>query len=389
MEIVLKAAPREQAVKMGGNTQFTSLEVKLNFTSRAFFIQERKSRMASIELKDIKVTFNDQKKVTAVNNVSLEIQQGDIYGIIGYSGAGKSTLVRVINLLQRPDQGQVIVNGKKLTDLKPKELRQERKKIGMIFQNFNLMKSRTVAGNVEYPLLSTNLSKEERKEKVGRLLKLVELEDYGNALPDQLSGGQKQRVAIARALANDPKVLVSDESTSALDPKTTEAILALLKKLNQQAGITIVLITHEMDVVKEICHHVAVMEKGRIIEEGPVKQVFIHPRTQLSRDFVDSSTNLKTAIDRVLKRSDDWNEEKQLLYLKFAGEETEDGTISQISKETGVDVSILFANMDEIDGTDVGYTLLNISGEVAAIQKAIKILQESGVEVTVLKGGQA
>lgn len=228
--------------------------------------------MASIVLKNIDVTFkNKTQTVNAVKNVSLEVEQGDIYGIIGYSGAGKSTLVRVINLLQRPTNGTVIVENQELTKLKPQELRQVRKKIGMIFQHFNLMKSRTVAGNIAYPLLATGLSKAEINAKVTHLLELVDLSEYRDAYPGQLSGGQKQRVAIARALANDPQVLISDEATSALDPKTTKSILELLKKVNEQLKITIVLITHEMQVVKEICHNVAVMEQGQklsVVQSG-------------------------------------------------------------------------------------------------------------------------
>lgn len=233
---------------------------------------EKVGTMASIVLKNIDVTFkNKTQTVNAVKNVSLEVEQGDIYGIIGYSGAGKSTLVRVINLLQRPTNGTVIVENQELTKLKPQELRQVRKKIGMIFQHFNLMKSRTVAGNIAYPLLATGLSKAEINAKVTHLLELVDLSEYRDAYPGQLSGGQKQRVAIARALANDPQVLISDEATSALDPKTTKSILELLKKVNEQLKITIVLITHEMQVVKEICHNVAVMEQGQklsVVQSG-------------------------------------------------------------------------------------------------------------------------
>lgn len=342
--------------------------------------------MPAIKLENINVTFKaKEKEVEAVKNVSLEIEKGDIYGIIGYSGAGKSTLVRVINLLQRPTSGKVFVNDSDLVSLSSKELRTERKKIGMIFQHFNLMNSRTVLGNIEYPLLSTNLSKGERRKKAEKLLELVELSGYGDVYPDRLSGGQKQRVAIARALSNDPEVLISDEATSALDPKTTGSILELLQKVNRELGITIVLITHEMQVVKSICKNVAVMDSGKIIEAGPVSEVFIHPKTALSKDFIESSTNVDTAIERILKRFNDWSENKHLLYLKFAGDNTEDGVISRISKETGVDVSILFANMDVVAGVDVGYTVLAISGQKDAIEHAVSILTNAGVETKILK----
>lgn len=342
--------------------------------------------MPAIKLENINVTFKaKEKEVEAVKNVSLEIEKGDIYGIIGYSGAGKSTLVRVINLLQRPTSGKVFVNDSDLVSLSSKELRTERKKIGMIFQHFNLMNSRTVLGNIEYPLLSTNLSKGERRKKAEKLLELVELSGYGDVYPDRLSGGQKQRVAIARALSNDPEVLISDEATSALDPKTTGSILELLQKVNRELGITIVLITHEMQVVKSICKNVAVMDSGKIIEAGPVSEVFIHPKTALSKDFIESSTNVDIAIERILKRFNDWSENKHLLYLKFAGDNTEDGVISRISKETGVDVSILFANMDVVAGVDVGYTVLAISGQKDAIEHAVSILTNAGVETKILK----
>ena len=225
-----------------------------------------------IYLKNICKTFIDdnKKEVHAVNDVSLTINDGDIFGIIGFSGAGKSTLVRCINLLERPTSGTVEVDGKDLTKLSEKELRESRKKIGMIFQHFNLFPSRTIFGNVAFPLQGSGLSKEEIAAKVRNLLELVGISEKENAYPSQLSGGQKQRVAIARALANDPDILLCDEATSALDPQTTKAILDLLKDLNKKLGITIVVITHEMAVVKEICNKVAVMEKGRVVEEGDV-----------------------------------------------------------------------------------------------------------------------
>lgn len=342
--------------------------------------------MASVVLKNIDVTFkNKAQTVNAVKNVSLEVEQGDIYGIIGYSGAGKSTLVRVINLLQRPTNGTVIVENQELTKLKPQELRQVRKKIGMIFQHFNLMKSRTVAGNIAYPLLATGLSKAEINAKVTHLLELVDLSEYRDAYPSQLSGGQKQRVAIARALANDPQVLISDEATSALDPKTTKSILELLKKVNEQLKITIVLITHEMQVVKEICHNVAVMEQGQIIERGPVREVFINPKTALAKDFIETSVNIKKALERIEAKNSEWNSEKRLFLLQFAGEETEDGAISRISKQTGVDISILFADMDELDGITIGYTIIKVSGEKAAIEVAHKSFKAAKIKVETLK----
>src|SRR5699024_6087745 len=226
--------------------------------------------------------------------------EGDIYGIVGYSGAGKSTLVRVINLLQVPTAGTVEVNGVDYTTLKPVELRTKRKSIGMIFQHFNLMNSRSIFDNVAFSLKYSGKTKKERRTKVNELLELVGLEDKINAYPSQLSGGQKQRVAIARALANDPKILLCDEATSALDPKTTLQILALLKKLNQQLGLTIVLITHEMQVVKEVCNKVAVMEEGEIIERGDSIQIFSQPQRPLTKDFIRTATHIDQALATIL-----------------------------------------------------------------------------------------
>ncbi|HBM7264033.1 TPA: ATP-binding cassette domain-containing protein, partial [Enterococcus faecium] len=251
-----------------------------------------------IELRDISVCFKQkEKEIQAVDSVDLTIEKGDVYGIVGYSGAGKSTLVRVMNLLQKPTAGEVIVNQTNLSQLSPKELRKERKAIGMIFQHFNLMESRTIFDNVDFSLKYSGKSKQERRQKVNELLELVGLEEKASAYPKQLSGGQKQRVAIARALANEPKVLLCDEATSALDPKTTLQILALLKKLNRQLGLTIVLITHEMQVVKEICNKVAVMEAGKIIEKGSSIQIFSHPEEELTKDFIRTATHLDQALE--------------------------------------------------------------------------------------------
>ena len=244
-----------------------------------------------IELKNISKDFGSgEKAVHAVRDVSLSIGSGEIFGIIGFSGAGKSTLVRCINLLERPSSGSVFVAGQDLTALSAKDLRAARKKIGMIFQHFNLMPSRTVAGNVAYPLKGSGLSKEDIQKKVATLLELVGIGDKADAYPSQLSGGQKQRVAIARALANDPQVLLCDEATSALDPQTTKAILHLLKHLNETLGITIVLITHEMAVVKEICDRVAVMEYGRVVEQGEVFTVFAEPKQDITKSFIHTTS---------------------------------------------------------------------------------------------------
>ena len=256
-----------------------------------------------IRLENVSKTFTDSnKEVHAVNNVSLTINDGDIFGIIGFSGAGKSTLVRCINLLEKPTEGKVFVDDAEITALSGKELRKARKKIGMIFQYFNLMPSRTIFGNVAYPLRGSGLSKEEIKEKVHHLLELVGISEKENAFPSQLSGGQKQRVAIARALVNDPNILLCDEATSALDPQTTKSILKLLQQLNQTLGIIVVVITHEMAVVKEICNRVAVMDHGDVVEEGEVFHVFASPKEPLTRSFIKTTSNLQKKAQKAIRR---------------------------------------------------------------------------------------
>ena len=250
-----------------------------------------------IQLEHLSKTFPGKDSVHALRDVSLTVRKGEIYGVIGYSGAGKSTLIRCINLLERPDEGTVRVDGVELTALGACALNRERRKIGMIFQQFNLFATRTALDNVAYPLRFSGMSRRDIREKAESLLRYVELEDKRDAYPSQLSGGQKQRVAIARALACDPKVLLCDEATSALDPQTTASILQLIQRLNREMGITVVMITHQMQVVKEACHRVAVMENGRVVEEGDVFSIFAHPQQEITRSFVDSTTNLNKVED--------------------------------------------------------------------------------------------
>jgi D-methionine transport system ATP-binding protein len=241
-----------------------------------------------IRIKDVEKVFFSRKrpKVTAVSNINLEINEGEIFGIIGYSGAGKSTLLRMINQLEKPTNGSVSIGDHDLTTFRGKKLRQARQNIGMIFQHFNLLWSRTAAENISLPLEVANVPKEERKKRVKELINLVGLQGKEDAYPSQLSGGQKQRVGIARALANNPSILLCDEATSALDPKTTDAILDLLLDINKRLGLTIVLITHEFDVIRKICHEVAVMENGNIVEQGKVQQIFQQPKHQATKSFV-------------------------------------------------------------------------------------------------------
>ena len=360
---------------------------------RGRFLFEQKKGEHMIKLENIDVTFTQGKKVVkAVRNVSVNVEDGDIYGIIGYSGAGKSTLVRTINLLQRPTNGNVVVNGVGLLKLKPKGLRAARKKIGMIFQHFNLMNTLSVFDNVAFPLKKSGKTKSEIEQKVLSLLELVGLEDKVNSYPRQLSGGQKQRVAIARALANDPDVLLCDEATSALDPKTTYSILELLQKVNVQLGITIVIITHEMQVVKEICNKVAVMEEGEVIEQGSVLEIFTNPERDLTKDFIDTATHINQGIETVLSHEQLLNlqEGDYLVKISFVGASTGEPLITKLSTQFQVAANILFANVEIIQDTPVGTLLVGLSGEKSGIENALSYIKEQGVSVDVLeesKGG--
>ena len=341
-----------------------------------------------IKLEQVSKTFGSEEAgVHAVRDVTLHIAPGEIFGIIGYSGAGKSTLVRCINLLERPTAGTVTVDGRELTRMPERELRQARKKISMIFQQFNLMPSRTVEQNVAFPLKGSGLSKEAVADKVKELLALVDLPDKAEAYPSQLSGGQKQRVAIARALASDPKVLLCDEATSALDPQTTQSILRLIKDINQKTGITVVVITHEMAVVKEICHRVAVMDGGFVVEEGSVFDVFSNPRQPVTRSFIATTSNLGK-IEELIAAKDPMVALKTgevIARLNYGQGNVAEATISEISRRFGVDVSILFSNVEIIDGQSLGGLVATVSGE--QVREAIAYLSEKDVVVEVLKRG--
>ena len=342
-----------------------------------------------IYLKNICKTFIDdnKKEVHAVNDVSLTINDGDIFGIIGFSGAGKSTLVRCINLLERPTSGTVEVDGKDLTKLSEKELRESRKKIGMIFQHFNLFPSRTIFGNVAFPLQGSGLSKEEIAAKVRNLLELVGISEKENAYPSQLSGGQKQRVAIARALANDPDILLCDEATSALDPQTTKAILDLLKDLNKKLGITIVVITHEMAVVKEICNKVAVMEKGRVVEEGDVFSIFANPQEALTQNFIKTTSNLRKIEELVYEGSPvvDLKPGELIVRLSYIEKNISEPLISAMTYKFNVILNIIFANIEIIQDAPIGGTVAIMSGKSEDIDAALDYLRDKNVGVEVIK----
>lgn len=353
-----------------------------------------------IRLENVDVTFTQKKQtINAVKNVSLDIFPGDIYGIVGYSGAGKSTLVRTINLLQKPTHGNVIVSdtylakadGDQETYIDAKVLRAQRKKIGMIFQHFNLMNERTVAENVLFPIAHLKLSKADREAKVTELLTLVGLADRAQAYPSQLSGGQKQRVAIARALASEPEILISDEATSALDPKTTNSILQLLKKLNVELGLTIVLITHEMQAVKEIANKVAVMENGEVIERGSLLEIFTAPQKQLTKDFIDTATQLEDGLRKVNSQAIVQNLKAPdvLVQLSYAGTSTDQPLITSLFKNFGVTANILFGNIEILQDTPVGTLITILSADPTSIHNALASLQNQNVKVTILKGGLA
>ena len=347
-------------------------------------------RIKLIQLDHIVKTFDTgADKVHAVSDVTLHIKSGEIFGIIGFSGAGKSTLVRCINLLERPTSGTVTVDGKVLTDLPAKELREARKKIGMIFQHFNLTRSRTVGENVAYPLKGSGLTKQQIKAKVRELLELVDISEKENAYPSQLSGGQKQRVAIARALANDPKVLLCDEATSALDPQTTGAILQLLKHLNEKLGITIVIITHEMAVVKEICDRVAVMEHGNVVEEGDVFSIFAAPKAGITRDFIRTTSNLQK-IEKLIEDKSPLVALKpgeKILRLNYIKKNTSEALISETSRKFNINLNIIFADLEIVQDAPIGGTVAIASGKKEDIEAAVEYLKEKNVGVEVLENG--
>ena len=328
-----------------------------------------------------------EKMVRAVRDVSLTIQDGEIFGIIGFSGAGKSTLVRCINLLERPTNGTVVVDGKEMTALSPKELRLARRKIGMIFQHFNLMPSRTVFGNVAYPLQGQGLSKQAIQNKVRKLLKLVDIADKETAYPSQLSGGQKQRVAIARALANDPKVLLCDEATSALDPQTTKAILTLLKDLNQKLNLTIVMITHEMAVVKEVCDHVAIMEHGQVVEQGEVFSLFADPKQPITQNFIRTTSNLQKIEELIAEGSPvvQLQPGEVIVRLSYIQKNVSEPLISTLSQRFQISLNIIFADIEIVQDAPIGGTVAILSGEREQITKAMEYLIEKNVGVEVLK----
>lgn len=323
-----------------------------------------------------------QGTLVAVDDVNLNIQDGEIFGVIGYSGAGKSTLLRMLNGLERPTAGAIHVGEQKISAIKGKDLRQARQKIGMIFQHFNLLWSRTVFENIAFPLEIAGIPKKERVQKVNELIKLVGLEGREKSYPSQLSGGQKQRVGIARALANDPQVLLCDEATSALDPQTTDSILDLLVSINEKLGLTIILITHEMHVIQKICHRVAVMESGKIVELGSVLDVFKNPQQPVTKRFVKQVTEsdeAKETIDHLLEQYS----EGEIVKLSFVGENAEKPIITSIIRDFPVSINILQGKISHTQHGSYGSLIIHVNGNDEDIQKVLSFLttQQVGTEV--------
>lgn len=338
-----------------------------------------------ITLKNLsKVFISKSDKVLAVDDINLSIEKNEIFGIIGYSGAGKSTLVRLLNRLEEPSSGDVTINNQTITNLSSRDLRLARQDIGMIFQHFNLLWSRTVEDNIMFPLEISGLSKQERKERVSELVNLVGLKGKEKSYPSQLSGGQKQRVGIARALANKPKVLLCDEATSALDPQTTDSILDLLKDINQKLGLTIVMITHEMHVIRKICHRVAVMEDGKVVELGSVLEIFQKPQKQVTKRFVSEVTEPEESEETIRHLLEQYPN-GMVVQLSFVGDDAEKPVITELIQSSKVNINILQGKISHTQRGPYGTLFLHLSGELSDIEDALSFLQTRNVGVEVLK----
>ena len=331
-----------------------------------------------IKLEHLSKTFQTSSgEIEAVSDVSLTVEKGDIFGIIGLSGAGKSTLVRCMNFLEKPTSGKVIFSGVDMNSLSRKQLLQSRRKISMIFQNFNLLSQRTALGNVCYPLEITGVPKKQAISKAEKLLETVELTDRKNSYPSQLSGGQKQRVAIARALATDPEVLLCDEATSALDPNTTRAILELLKNINRELGVTIVVITHEMKVVEQICNKVAVLEGGKVVEQGLVKDVFLSPKSKIAKDLILPKNE---TVEQMVSG--------KVIRIAFDGQSAFEPLISNLTMECRTAVNILGADTKNIDGKAFGQMLLQLPEDETSVRRIKEYLSTRGISYEEVKGDE-
>lgn len=338
-----------------------------------------------ISIKNLRKTYaTNRQTITAVDSLTLDIEEGEIFGVIGYSGAGKSTFVRLLNRLENPTAGTVVIDGKEMTSLKEKELRLARQEIGMIFQHFNLLWSRTTEENISFPLEVAGVPAEEREKRVQELIDLVGLTGKESAYPAQLSGGQKQRVGIARALANNPKVLLCDEATSALDPETTNAILDLLVDINQKLGLTIVMITHEMHVIRKVCDRVAVMEQGNIVEQGKVIDVFSHPKEPVTKKFVEQLMSNKEDDDS-LKYVLEQVKTGKIVQLHFVGESTNDTVISEVAKKFPVDINILQGKITQTQHGALGTMIIQMLGEKGAMEEALVYMKNTSGDVEVIR----
>ena len=335
--------------------------------------------MSEIEIKNLSKRFEIKgNQIVALDKINLKIEKGDIYGIIGMSGAGKSTLVRSINYLEKPSEGQVLIDGVELSELSEKDLRKKRSEIGMIFQNFNLLEQKNVLDNICFPLEITGVKRKEARSRARELLKVVNLEEKEKVYPSQLSGGQKQRVAIARALATNPKILLCDEATSALDPQTTGAILDLLKEINERLGITIVIITHQMSVVTEVCKKVAIIDSGRLVEEGTVEQIFEAPKSDATKELISGKEIRFTPLECL--------DSERKIRIVFKDNSAYEPIISNLILKFGVPVNILKADTKNVHGKAVGEMILGLPDEDVVQEKILNYLDDKGLVVTEVKG---
>ncbi|MGY3766094.1 methionine ABC transporter ATP-binding protein [Vagococcus vulneris] len=339
--------------------------------------------MTKLIIENLTVQFQQKKKtITAVDDVTFSVKSGEIYGIVGLSGAGKSTLIRTINLLQRPSSGNIKIDGTSITDLKDTSLRDKRQKIGMIFQHFNLIQNKTIGDNIRFSLKAGNYPKEKIDTRIDELLKIVDLLDKKNVYPNNLSGGQKQRIGIARALANNPEILLCDEATSALDVETTEEILLILKEINQTFGITIIFITHELDVAKRLFNRIAVMEKGQIVEENTTFDIFANPQQPITKKLVNRYLNIELPAE-ILEQLDNG----LLIELRYQGEQTLEPLISDIAKKSDVNISIVHGKIEYIQNKSIGLLCVYLTGNQHALGSAYTQLKNNVHSIRVLKGG--
>ncbi|KAF6614694.1 MULTISPECIES: methionine ABC transporter ATP-binding protein [Paenibacillus] len=333
-----------------------------------------------IELRNVSKTYvRKGLSIQALKNINITVDKGDIFGFIGFSGAGKSTLIRLVNRLEKVTTGEVLVEGESLNAYSTSGLRKVRKKIGMIFQHFNLLESKTVFENIAIPMVLLKRNKREIERRVTELLAFTGLSDKANSYPSELSGGQKQRVGIARALASNPSILLCDEATSALDPQTTQSILDLLRKINKEYKITILIITHEMSVIQRICNKVAVMEKGEIIEQGNVLEVFGQPKHPTTQSFV--RTVIHDQVPDSVLQTFEQQESQRIYKLEFIGQAASDPVVHELIRKHDIHVNILFANMTEIQETTIGYMTLQLRGEQHAVQQAVDFIKSKGVHI--------